>query len=55
MKGSVYEYNVFIANNALVLMKAKETINWMRKTGIYIDGCFHSTDCMIGLLTPAVL
>ena len=33
MKGSVHEGNFYIVDNALVLMTAKETINWMRKNG----------------------
>ena len=33
MKGSVHEEYFFIVHNTLVLMKAKETINWMRKNG----------------------
>ena len=31
MKGSVQEDNLFIVHDALVLMKAKETIKWMKK------------------------
>ena len=31
MKGSVYEEYFFIVHDALVLMTAKKTINWMRK------------------------
>ena len=33
MKGSVHEDDFFILNDALVLMTAKETINWTRKNG----------------------
>ena len=33
MKGSVHEDDFFIVHDALVLMTAKETINWMRKNG----------------------
>ena len=33
MKGSVHEDNFFIVHDALVLMKAKETIKWMRQKG----------------------
>ena len=33
MKGSVHEENFFIVHSALVLMKAKETINFMRQNG----------------------
>ena len=33
MKGSVHEEDFFIVHDALVLMTAKETINWMRKNG----------------------
>ena len=55
MKGSVHEDDFFIVHDALVLMTAKEKINWMRKTVTYIDGCFPSMDCRMGLLTPAVL
>ena len=32
-KGSVHEVNFFMVHNALVLMTAKETINWMRQNG----------------------
>ena len=31
MKGSVHEDNFFIIHDALVLMKAKETIKWTKK------------------------
>ena len=37
MKGSVHEDNLFIVHDALVLMKAKETIEWMKE-----NNCFHS-------------
>ena len=33
MKGSVHEDKFFIVHDDLVLMTAKETINWMRKKG----------------------
>ena len=33
MKGSVHEDDSFIIHDALVLMTAKETINWMRHNG----------------------
>ena len=33
MKGSVHDEDFFIFQNDLVLMTAKETINWMRKNG----------------------
>ena len=33
MKGSVHEENFFIFHDALVLMTAKETINWTRQNG----------------------
>ena len=33
MKGSVHKENLFIFHDALVLMTAKETINWMRHNG----------------------
>ena len=33
MKGSVHEDYFFIVHDALVLMTAKETINWMRQNG----------------------
>ena len=33
MKGSVHEDDFFIVHDALVLMTATETINWMRKNG----------------------
>ena len=33
MKGSVHEDDFFIIRDALVLMTAKETINWMRQNG----------------------
>ena len=33
MKGSVHEENFFIVHDALVLMTAKEAINWMRENG----------------------
>ena len=33
MKGSVHEDIFFIFHDALVLMTAKETINWMRQNG----------------------
>ena len=31
MKGSVYEDDFFIVHDALVLMTAKETIEWMKE------------------------
>ena len=31
MKGSVHEDNLYIVHNALVLMTAKETLNWMKE------------------------
>ena len=31
MKGSVHEDDLFIVHDALVLMKAKETIEWMKE------------------------
>ena len=33
MKGSLHEDDFIIIHNALVLMTAKETINWMRQKG----------------------
>ena len=33
MKGSVHEDNLFILHDDLVLMTAKERINWMRHKG----------------------
>ena len=36
MKGSVHEENLFIVNDALVLIIAKETIKWMKE-----DNYFH--------------
>ena len=33
MKGSVHEDYFFIVHDALVLMTAKKTINWMRQNG----------------------
>ena len=33
MKGSFHEDNLFTVHNALVLLTAKETINWIRKNG----------------------
>ena len=36
MKGSVHEDDLFIVHNALVFMKSKETIEWMKK-----KNCFH--------------
>ena len=33
MKGSVHEEDLFIIHYDLVLMKANETINWMRQDG----------------------
>ena len=33
MKGSVHEGDFFIVHDALLLMKAKEIINWLRKNG----------------------
>ena len=50
-KGSVHEYNLFIVHDALVLMTAKETINWMRKNGylnqwlLPLDGLQDRTTC----------
>ena len=35
MKGSVHEDNLFIVHDALVLMTAKETIQWMKKKNYY--------------------
>ena len=37
MKGSVHEDDFFIVHDALVLMTAKETIEWMKE-----KNCFHS-------------
>ena len=33
MKGSVHEEYLFIVQDALVLMTAKETINWIKEKG----------------------
>ena len=33
MKGSVHENHFYIVHDALVLMTAKETINWMKEKG----------------------
>ena len=55
MKGSVHEDDFYIVHNALVLMTAKETINWMKKKGTYIVGCFPLMYCSMVLFTPAVL
>ena len=33
MKGSVHEGDFYIVHDALVLMIAKETINWMKQKG----------------------
>ena len=33
MKGSVHEDDFYFVHNALVLMTAKETINWMKQKG----------------------
>ena len=35
MKGSVHEDNFFIVHDALVLMKVKETIQWMKEKNYY--------------------
>ena len=35
MKGSVHKEDLFIFHNALVLMIAKETTNWMRQNGYF--------------------
>ena len=35
MKGSVHEDNLFIVHDALVLMIAKETIEWMKEKNYY--------------------
>ena len=35
MKGSVYEDDFFITHYALVLMKPKETITWMKEKKYY--------------------
>ena len=35
MKGSVHEDNLFIVHDALVLMKAKEAIEWMKENNYY--------------------
>ena len=35
MKGSVHEDNFFIFHDALVLMKAKEAIQWMKENNYY--------------------
>ena len=35
MKGSVHEDDFFIVHDALVLMKAKETIEWMKEKNYY--------------------
>ena len=35
MKGSVHEDNLFIVHDALVLMTAKETIEWMKEKNYY--------------------
>ena len=35
MKGSVHEDDIFIVHNDLVLMTAKETIQWMKKKNYY--------------------
>ena len=55
MKGSVHDDNSYIVHDALVLMTAKEMINWRNKKGTYIVGCFPLMDCRMVLLTPAVL
>ena len=44
IKGSVHEEDLFIVHNYLVVIIAKETINWMRQTVTYIDGCLPSMD-----------
>ena len=33
MKGSVHEDDFYIVHDALVLMAAKETMNWMKEKG----------------------
>ena len=33
MKGSVHEDNLFVVHDALMLIKTKEIINWMRQNG----------------------
>ena len=38
MKGSVHEDDFYIVHDALVLMTAKETINWMKEKG-YLHRC----------------
>ena len=35
MKGSVHEDDLFIVHDALVLMTAKETIEWMKKNNYF--------------------
>ena len=35
-KGSVHEDDLYIVQDDLVLMAAKETIKWMKKKGTYI-------------------
>ena len=45
MNGSVHEEDFYIVHDALVLMTAKETINWMKKKGTYIVGCFPFMYC----------
>ena len=35
MKGYVHEVDFFIAHDALVLMKSKETIQWMKENNYY--------------------
>ena len=35
MKGSVHEDNLFIVHDALVLMKATETIKWMKENNYF--------------------
>ena len=55
MKGSLHEDDLYIVHDALVLMTAKETINWMKKKGTYIVGCLPLMECRMVLLTPAIL
>ena len=55
MKGSVHEDDFYIFHDALVLIKAKETINWMKQKGTYIVGFFPSMEYSMVLLTPALL
>ena len=55
MKGSVHKGDFLIFHDALVLMAAKEKINWMRKNGYLHQYVFPSMDCRMGLLTPDIL